>query len=88
MARTGPRKIASTTAPVIFENRVAAQVLSPLLGAVSGPAVARARSSLAHARARPPDSDRRHLAIRGSGAQSISAAKSANLERSPLRNVM
>lgn len=46
VARTGPRKIASTTAPVIFENRVATQVLSPLLGAISGPAVARGVSFL------------------------------------------
>ncbi|HWQ85662.1 TldD/PmbA family protein [Brevundimonas sp.] len=46
VARTGPRKIASTTAPVIFENRVASQVLSPLLGAVSGPSVARGASFL------------------------------------------
>ncbi|HVL42624.1 MAG TPA: TldD/PmbA family protein [Brevundimonas sp.] len=46
VARTGPRKIASTTAPVIFENRVAGQVLSPLLGAVSGPSVARGTSFL------------------------------------------
>lgn len=44
--RVGPRKIASTTAPVIFENRVATQVLSPLLGAVSGPSVARGVSFL------------------------------------------
>jgi PmbA protein len=46
VSRTGPRKIASTTAPVIFENRVAAQVLSPLLGAISGPAIARGSSFL------------------------------------------
>lgn len=46
VARTGPRKIASTTAPVIFENRVAGQVLSPLLGAMSGPSVARGTSFL------------------------------------------
>jgi PmbA protein len=46
VARTGPRKIASTTAAVIFENRVAAQVLSPLLGAISGPSVARGTSFL------------------------------------------
>ncbi|MDZ4320794.1 MAG: metallopeptidase TldD-related protein, partial [Phenylobacterium sp.] len=46
VARTGPRKIASTTAPVIFENRVATQVLSPLLGAISGPAIARGTSFL------------------------------------------
>ncbi|SFS83412.1 TldD/PmbA family protein [Brevundimonas viscosa] len=46
VARVGPRKIASTTAPVIFENRVAAQVLSPLLGAISGPSIARGTSFL------------------------------------------
>ena len=46
VARTGPRKIASTTAPVIFENRVAGQVISPLLGAISGPAIARGTSFL------------------------------------------
>jgi len=46
VARTGPRKIASTTSAVIFENRIAAQVLSPLLGAVSGPSVARGTSFL------------------------------------------
>ncbi|MBA4805371.1 MAG: TldD/PmbA family protein [Brevundimonas sp.] len=46
VARVGPRKIASTTAPVIFENRIAAQVLSPLLGAISGPSVARGSSFL------------------------------------------
>ena len=44
VARTGPRKIASTTAPVIFENRVATQVLSPILGAISGPSIARCTS--------------------------------------------
>ncbi|MGH7020452.1 MAG: TldD/PmbA family protein, partial [Brevundimonas sp.] len=46
VARTSPRKIASTTAPVIFENRIATQVLSPLLGAISGPAIARGSSFL------------------------------------------
>ena len=46
VARVGPRKIASTTAPVIFENRIATQVLSPLLGAISGPAIARGSSFL------------------------------------------
>ena len=46
VARTGPRKIASTTAPVIFENRVAMQVLSPLVGAIAGPSVARGTSFL------------------------------------------
>ena len=46
VARTGPRKIASTTAPVIFENRVATQILSPLLGAISGASIARGTSFL------------------------------------------
>ena len=44
--RVGPRKIASTTAPVIFENRLATQVLSPLIQAISGPSVARGVSFL------------------------------------------
>ena len=46
VARVGARKIASTTAPVIFENRVATQVLSPLLGAIAGTAIARGSSFL------------------------------------------
>jgi PmbA protein len=41
VARLGARKIASRTAPVIFENRLATSVLSPLIGAVAGPSVAR-----------------------------------------------
>lgn len=44
--RLGARKIASTTAPVIFENRLAASLLGPLIGAISGPAVARGVSFL------------------------------------------
>jgi PmbA protein len=44
--RLGARKIASTTAPVIFENRLAAALVSPLIGAVSGPAIARGVSFL------------------------------------------
>ncbi len=46
VARLGSRKIASTTAPVIFENRIAASTLGPLLGAISGPSVARGVSFL------------------------------------------
>ncbi|WP_312815988.1 metallopeptidase TldD-related protein [Brevundimonas sp.] len=46
VARVGARKIASTTAPVIFDNRMATQVLSPLLGAISGTAIARGSSFL------------------------------------------
>ncbi len=44
--KLGPRKIASTTAPVIFDHRMAGQVISPLLGAISGPSVARGQSFL------------------------------------------
>lgn len=46
VARLNPQKLASTTAPVIFENRIAAQVLSPLVQAIAGPAVARGVSFL------------------------------------------
>lgn len=45
-SRLGARKIASTTAPVIFENRLAASLMGPLIGAVSGPAIARGTSFL------------------------------------------
>jgi PmbA protein len=44
--RLGARKIASTTAAVIFENRLAASLLSPLIGAISGPSIARGTSFL------------------------------------------
>ncbi|HEV7158037.1 MAG TPA: metallopeptidase TldD-related protein [Caulobacteraceae bacterium] len=46
VASLGGRKIASTTAPVIFENRLSAALLGPLIGAISGPAVARGVSFL------------------------------------------
>jgi PmbA protein len=46
VGRLGARKIASTTAPVIFENRLAASLLGPLIGAASGPAIARGTSFL------------------------------------------
>ncbi|HEV2364799.1 MAG TPA: TldD/PmbA family protein [Caulobacteraceae bacterium] len=46
VAALGARKISSTTAPVIIENRIAASLLSALVGAVSGPAVARGVSFL------------------------------------------
>ncbi|MBV9997340.1 MAG: TldD/PmbA family protein [Caulobacteraceae bacterium] len=46
VSRLGPRKIASTTAPVIFENRLAASILGPLISAISGPSVARGVSFL------------------------------------------
>jgi PmbA protein len=46
VASLGARKIASTTAAVIFENRLAGQLLGPLVGAIAGPAVARGVSFL------------------------------------------
>jgi PmbA protein len=46
VARLGARKIDSTTAPVIFESRLAGSLLSPLIGAISGSAVARGVSFL------------------------------------------
>src|SRR3954462_11725770 len=51
--RLGARKIASTTAPVIFENRLAASLLSPLVGALSGPSIARGTSSRKEKRGQP-----------------------------------
>jgi PmbA protein len=44
--RLGARKIDSTTAPVIFENRQAMSLISPLIGAIAGPAIARGASFL------------------------------------------
>jgi PmbA protein len=44
--RLGAKKIQSRTAPVIFENRLASSLLGPLVGAISGPAVARGVSFL------------------------------------------
>lgn len=46
VARLNPRKISSTTAPVIFENRLAMSLIAPLLGAISGPSIARGTSFL------------------------------------------
>jgi PmbA protein len=46
VARVGPRKIDSCTATVIFENRIAASLLSPLIGAISGASIARGTSFL------------------------------------------
>lgn len=46
VARLGPRKIESQKAAVIFENRMARGVIAPLLGAISGVAVARGVSFL------------------------------------------
>ena len=46
IAKLNPRKLDSTTAPVIFENRLAISLLSPLIGAISGPSIARGTSFL------------------------------------------
>jgi PmbA protein len=44
--RLGARKIDSTTATVVIENRIAVSVLSPLINGIAGPAVARGVSFL------------------------------------------
>ncbi|MBL8542674.1 MAG: TldD/PmbA family protein [Hyphomonadaceae bacterium] len=44
--RLGARKVASTKAPVIFENRLAGRIISPLFSAISGSSVARGVSFL------------------------------------------
>jgi len=44
--RIGARKIASQKAPVIFENRLAARIISPLFSAISGASIARGVSFL------------------------------------------
>lgn len=46
VSRLGARKLASRTAPIILENRIATQILKPLIGAIAGPAVARGVSFL------------------------------------------
>jgi PmbA protein len=46
VSRLGARKIDSTTAPVIFENRIAASIISPIVGAIAGPSIARGTSFL------------------------------------------
>lgn len=46
IARLGSRKLESRKAPVIFENRLASRIVGPMLGAISGAAVARGVSFL------------------------------------------
>jgi PmbA protein len=46
VSRLGARKIDSTTAPVIFENRLAMSLFGPLIGAISGPSISRGTSFL------------------------------------------
>lgn len=45
-ARVGARKIDSTTAPVIFDRRVSSGLFNAMLGAISGPSIARGTSFL------------------------------------------
>ena len=46
VGRLGARKIESTTAPVIFENRLSSSIISTLVGAIAGTSVARGVSFL------------------------------------------
>ena len=46
VGRLGARKIESVTAPIIFENEIAAGFLSSFVGAITGPSVARGTSFL------------------------------------------
>ena len=46
VAKLDPRKIGSTTAPVLFDNRNSTTLIGPFLGAISGPSVARGTSFL------------------------------------------
>ncbi len=46
VARLGARKMDSTTLPVIFDQRVASSMVSTLIGAISGPSIARGVSFL------------------------------------------
>jgi len=62
VARLNARKIDSTTAPVIFENRLAMSLISPLIGAISGPSIARGSSFL---------KDKLHQAIFAKGVNLI-----------------
>jgi PmbA protein len=48
VAKIGARKLASTRAPVIFERRLAINLLEPLLNAISGGSIARGTSFLKH----------------------------------------
>ncbi len=44
--RLNPRKVKSQAVPIVFDNRIAASLIGHLLGAISGPAIARGTSFL------------------------------------------
>jgi PmbA protein len=46
VVQLGARKLASTSAPVVFENRLSSALIGPFIGAISGPSVARGVSFL------------------------------------------
>jgi len=46
VSQLGARKLSSRSAPIILENRIATQIMGPLIGAIAGPAVARGVSFL------------------------------------------
>jgi PmbA protein len=46
VARLGARKVATTTVPVVFDPRVSRSLIGHLIGAISGPAIARGTSFL------------------------------------------
>lgn len=46
VSQLGAHKLTSRSAPIILENRIATQLIGPLIGAIAGPAVARGVSFL------------------------------------------
>ncbi|MDB5453198.1 MAG: modulator protein [Caulobacteraceae bacterium] len=84
--RLGARKIESTVAPVIFERKIATSVLGPLIGAISGTAIARGVSFLKDKLGQPVFSagvtitDEPHR-VRGLGSSPYDDEGVANRER-------
>ena len=92
VARLGARKIASTSGPVIFENRLATSILSPLVGAIAGPSIARGTSlpevtsSANRCSARPSPSARIPHRRRGLGSSPFDDEGVANQARAIIDN--